>query len=219
MTRLIATDRLQITVVAGTYISEELVRLVGGMKYQGIRGLGWPLSRLLAQAVLGHAPCQQMVSGITAVPLHWQRRLERGFNQAAILGRLLAQQVGLPYLPNVLRRVRATAQQARIAAADPRRQTNVRYAFQAREPATDEPRDLLLVDDLITSGATILGVGEALAEAGWRVGWGVAAGLARSVETGSELTGRRVITRNPAGRRETTLTRCGGVSRMGPPTS
>jgi ComF family protein len=89
---------------------------------------------------------------VVPVPLHWRRRWYRGYNQSAALCRGLATCLGLPYHTSWLRRVRHTPQQtAQTPAA---RKTNVRGAFRARQGAPLAGRTILLVDDVMTTGAT-----------------------------------------------------------------
>lgn len=84
---------------------------------------------------------------VCAVPLHWTRYLERGYNQSALLAKALATQTGLPYQP-LLRRIKRTQQQAKLSRAA--RLHNVQDAFLAK---SFQGR-VLLIDDVITSGAT-----------------------------------------------------------------
>jgi ComF family protein len=96
------------------------------------------------------------------VPLHWSRRLRRGYNQAEILARGLARRHGLP-LVRGLRRLRATPPQQ----GDPAlRRQNVQHAFAVRAPRAVAGRRLLLVDDVFTTGATLNACARTLREAG-----------------------------------------------------
>lgn len=168
----------------GTRTGAELTRLVGELKYHGVRGLAWPLARLAALALPALLAEAGPADLLAPVPLHRSRRRRRGFNQAALLARLLALRLELPCREDLLRRHRATGQQARIAAADPRRALNVAGSFLAAPaPAGPAPR-IGLVDDLITSGATARAAAAALAAAGWRPVWAVAAGAVAGRGTG-----------------------------------
>lgn len=93
---------------------------------------------------------------ILPVPLHWRRLLFRRFNQSAELARALGRIAGIPVLPGALVRTRATPSQGRMQSALARRR-NVRAAFAVRaraKPAVAGKR-LLLVDDVMTTGATV----------------------------------------------------------------
>jgi ComF family protein len=102
---------------------------------------------------------------LVPVPLHWLRRWQRGYNQSAALCRGLATNLGLPYHPSWLRRVRHTPRQtSRPTPAE--RKANVRDAFRARPGAPLRGRTILLVDDVMTTGATASEAARALRAAG-----------------------------------------------------
>ena len=141
------------------------------------------MADLVADALAAAAAAGIDYDALVAVPLHRLRRRERGFNHAALLARLAARQTGVPYLTQLVYRRRPTGQQARLPATAPERLTNVSGAFAAADVwQTSRPR-LAIVDDLITSGATLGAVAAALQEAGWRVVLGVAAGLAPGADS------------------------------------
>ncbi len=99
------------------------------------------------------------------MPLHWRRRLTRGYNQAESIARPLARRLGRPLVP-ALRRIRATAPQARLERS--RREANLRRAFEmrARSGAAIDGRRVLLVDDVATTGATLHHAAAALRRGG-----------------------------------------------------
>jgi predicted amidophosphoribosyltransferase len=156
-----------------------LVKLVGEFKYRGLRGLGWPLGRLMGPAAASAMAIAGPVDALVAMPLHPRRRRARGFNQADVLAQVVAWDLGLPVLTGCLRRCRATSQQAALAAGDTdRRCGNVAGAFVADAPSSGQLARVALVDDLITTGATWAAAESALAGAGWEVRWGLALGVA-----------------------------------------
>ncbi len=89
---------------------------------------------------------------IAPVPLHWWRLWRRRYNQAAMLGMAVAQTSGRPCVPDALIRVRATPSQGTMGRGQRRR--NVRGAFRLARPAAVEGCRILLIDDVLTSGAT-----------------------------------------------------------------
>ncbi len=103
---------------------------------------------------------------VVPAPLHRWRLLRRRYNQAAEIARPLARAHGLAYLPDALRRVRDTETQGGKSAAGRRR--NVAGAFAVRETAGDRlaGRRVLLVDDVLTTGATAHACARALKAAG-----------------------------------------------------
>jgi ComF family protein len=136
-------------------VLRELIHLY---KYAGIESLARPLGDLLMRAL----PLDLQFDAVAPVPLHWRRRWQRGYNQAELLARSLARRTGIP-LRNCLRRRRATNVQAGLS--NTRRRQNVSGAFRARADAV-EGRRILLVDDVMTTGATANACAQALRRAG-----------------------------------------------------
>ncbi len=108
------------------------------------------------------------VDMVVPVPLHAARQAERGFNQAALLARPLAERLHLPLSSEVLVRPRATSRQHSQTTES--RHDNVRHAFEARDVAG---RTVLLVDDIMTTGATLDACAHALRRAGARTVYAV----------------------------------------------
>lgn len=136
-----------------------LTELLRRYKFGGLEFLGSELADCVAAELAGRlAPS---LEAVTAVPLHWWRRLRRGFDQAESVARPLALRLGLPFLPLLGRRL-PTGRQARLGRAARRR--NLRGAFSARHGPP--PRHLLLVDDVVTTGATAEAAVRALLTAG-----------------------------------------------------
>jgi ComF family protein len=105
-----------------------------------------------------------VVDAVTAVPLYPLRERERSYNQALLLAAHLAAAWDLPLLHDALRRVRPTATQTALKAAD--RALNVRGAFAVACPERVAGRRLVLVDDIMTTGATVNECARVLREGG-----------------------------------------------------
>lgn len=134
-----------------------------GFKYRRLGYLDHHLAGLLAERCAALLePEVAAGAGVVAVPLHWRRRLLRGYDQAERLGRALAARLGAPLHP-CLRRVRATAPQTSLPR--PRRRGNLHGAFRChRRP----PERAILVDDVTTTGATLEAAARCLRAAGCR---------------------------------------------------
>ena len=116
-------------------------------------GLDQSLARALAECLDERlVPDGRDYDVIVPVPLHWRRLYWRGFNQAALLARLLARTMALPVDATSLKRVRATVSQTAHTRQERRR--NVRGAFAVRRSERVAGKRILLVDDVITTGAT-----------------------------------------------------------------
>jgi ComF family protein len=106
------------------------------------------------------------VDVIVPVPLHWKRLFTRRYNQAAWLAYELSDVMAIPCMPHMLRRVRHTPPQARMNREE--RQRNMKRAFVVPKKYTSliEHKRILIVDDVMTTGATIEACAEALKSAG-----------------------------------------------------
>jgi ComF family protein len=135
--------------------------LIHLFKYSGMRPLAGPLGGLLGAAL----PREERFEVVVPVPLHWRRRWSRGFNQSDLLARATARRSGLP-LCRAVRRARATEVQAGLSHS--RRRRNVADAFRVTAPEKIAGRRVLLVDDVMTTGATAGACAAALKRAGAR---------------------------------------------------
>lgn len=130
---------------------------------------GQDLAELLGECWAEQAAARFASLGIDVVvpvPLHWLRRWRRGYNQSAALCRGLATRLQLPYHPSWLRRVRNTPRQTSQTPSG--RKANVRGAFRARPGTPLSGRAVLLVDDVMTTGATVSEASRALRKGGAR---------------------------------------------------
>jgi ComF family protein len=117
------------------------------------------LGALLAQAL----PRELGFDAVVPMPLHWRRRWQRGFNQSELLAREIARKWGVP-VSALVRRKRATAPQAGLTSAQ--RRKNVEGAFQVGKGTRLKGMRLLLIDDVLTTGATASACARALKRAG-----------------------------------------------------
>jgi ComF family protein len=89
---------------------------------------------------------------VTPMPMHWYRRWQRGFNQTELLAKPLARELRVP-AAHVLRRVRLGKRQAGLGATA--RRNNLHRAFELARGARVEGKNILLIDDVLTTGSTL----------------------------------------------------------------
>jgi ComF family protein len=144
------------------------------LKYRNLRTLAPSLAELLRDYLAANPiPAEVLVP----VPLHPKRRRERGYNQSSLLARELGKLTGLVVVDDCLIRQRTALPQARSASVEDRRR-NVAKAFICRDHQLQE-RQVLLIDDVTTSGATLDACAAAVKASGAASVWGLA--LAREI--------------------------------------
>jgi ComF family protein len=157
-----------------------LQRLVIQLKGHRNESLALQLGQLLGQR-LKELPWSRNLEAIVPVPAHWSKQLQKGFHGAAVIGEGIRRELRLDWLPRAVRSTRRTAKQGMLENSE--RFRNVAGAFEVTHPDRVAGRNLLIVDDVLTSGATMTAVCEALREAD--AGPMYAAVLARGVRSAS----------------------------------
>jgi ComF family protein len=143
---------------------DEARRLVHALKFDRFDPLGAPLGRRAAERALALFATLPPADVIVPVPLHWTRGFRRGFNQSERLARGVARATGLPCSPRLLRRVRRGRRQRGLGIKARR------GVFAGVFAASPDARGLrvLLVDDVVTTGATLAACAAALMDSGTR---------------------------------------------------
>jgi ComF family protein len=145
---------------------------IHALKYEGRQRLAEPLGLLLAQAFIRYG---LRTNGIVPLPLHAQRQRERGYNQATLLARICADCLKVPCMDNLVVRQRATRTQVGLNAQE--RLQNVDGAFAlAPDARALTGQNILLIDDICTTGATLKACAAPLYAAGVREVWGLVLG-------------------------------------------
>jgi len=144
------------------------------LKYRNLRALAQPLAGLLQDyLVTNPVPGEVLVP----VPLHHKRLRERGYNQSSLLTKELGNLINLPVVDDCLIRHRQASPQTRAASVEERR-SNVADAFSCRDRRLQD-KQVLLIDDVSTSGATLDACATVLKAAGATSVWGLV--LAREI--------------------------------------
>ncbi len=136
--------------------------LVHRFKYHG----DVALTRLWStemRAVLSARSAEPDYDLITAVPLHWLKKMKRGYNQAELIAREFSAVSGIPFVP-ILKRRKWTRPQASLNLTQ--RQANLKNSFVLKTNLIIENKSILLIDDVFTTGSTLTACANVLAAAG-----------------------------------------------------
>jgi ComF family protein len=159
-------------IASSAVFAAPLREAIHSLKYDNVRILAKPLGLRMASYWQEHG----FTAGvIVPVPLHKRRQAERGYNQSALLARVLAQETGIPLDEKLVMRHKATQQQTRLNAAE--RRENVKDAFSCRGDAAGLA--IVLVDDVCTTGSTLEACAGALRAAGAASVWAFTLARAR----------------------------------------
>ena len=137
-----------------------LKELIHKLKYGNCRGLAKIFARLLIEHIESDF---FLVDLVTSVPLSKEKQSERGFNQAQLLAEHIARKLNQPFV-EILYQHKKTEDQSRLQADE--RRKNVRGAFGAKQDLLPREMDVLLVDDVFTTGSTANECSKALRKAG-----------------------------------------------------
>lgn len=141
-------------------------KLISQFKFNANFAAGLALGEVLAQKFKHHCECHGYPDAIIPVPLHQRRLQERGFNQALELAKQLSKLTGIPMLDKKLTRIKNTLPQTEIKRARLRK-SNLKKAFVCTDlPGNAGGKRVALVDDVVTTGATLNEAARALFIAG-----------------------------------------------------
>jgi ComF family protein len=141
---------------------ESLIQhLVHQLKYKGNKEIGLHLGRLMGASLLHSS--RFIADALVPLPLFEERERKRGYNQSLVLCEGMAEQLNIPVLKNSIARPQHTETQTRKGRIE--RWKNIDGKFVITDPASVEGKHLLLVDDVITTGATLESCGSELLKA------------------------------------------------------
>lgn len=127
------------------------------------------LSKLLGDLSINHLLLQGILHEIdivVPVPLHWKKKLKRGFNQSDLIARRISKELDIPISRNNICRIKNTLSQTKLTRVQ--RQINVSGAFRVKQPKVFSKKRALLVDDVLTTGITASECSRTLKKAGIR---------------------------------------------------
>ena len=159
-------DSVYLLAAASNYDDPVIQNLIHSFKYRKFETLSFILGEILIQYIeelIRNSALEIRNFSVIPIPLHSKRERERGFNQAELLSKKIASRFNLPLLKN-LRRVKETDPQVGKKGED--RLKNIEGCFAIREPEEIRSKNIILIDDVFTSGATINEAVRILKEAG-----------------------------------------------------
>lgn len=142
---------------------KELQRIIHELKYEGMFRLGVYLGEMFANNLQDQV-ASWSIDIITPIPLHHLKRAERGYNQSDFIARGIGSKLNIPVGKRLIKRVRFTSTQTELTLQE--RKQNVLNAFAIRGKPKLQGRNILLIDDVITTGATVSECGRILLRAG-----------------------------------------------------
>jgi ComF family protein len=145
---------------AATLFEDPISQTIHNFKYNGHFALAEPLAKLMGEA---WAKWQTPVNLILPIPLHKKRQKDRGYNQSTLLAEHFARQQNLEVRKDILQRIKNTPPQVNLNAIG--RQENMRQAFTVKTHNIVD-QNILLIDDVCTTGATMASAAEVLLSAG-----------------------------------------------------
>ncbi len=141
---------------------EPIKNLIHQFKYKKHICLAKPLGHLLIKLLGQEIICE--IDVIVPVPLHWKKKQKRGFNQSSLMAKKICKKLSLPISINNLHRVKNTLSQTQLSRLQ--RQKNVYGAFRVKNPEKFNKKNVLLVDDVLTTGTTASECAKSLKNAG-----------------------------------------------------
>lgn len=128
-------------------------RLIHQMKYRGKRDLGLQLGRWCGQELAQQKELSMQADMLIPVPIHALRRQQRGYNQSEWIAEGLSQSMGIISRPDVMERTKFISSQTRKNRIE--RWTNVANVFRVTRPTVVQGQHVIVVDDVLTTGATL----------------------------------------------------------------
>jgi len=140
---------------AGNYDDQVLQNLIHYFKYKRVKNLAPVLGEILIKYLdnLSLSIVNSQGSIVIPIPLHYRRERERGFNQAKLLAKIVAHHFNLTLI-EALKKIKNTKPQAKIKDIE-KRMKNISNCFAIKSPEMIQNKNIILVDDVFTSGATL----------------------------------------------------------------
>ncbi|NWG29189.1 MAG: ComF family protein [Ignavibacteriaceae bacterium] len=150
-----------------------LQQIIHALKYQKKFKLGMYLGEILSEGIKNR---NWQVDLIVPVPIHHLKKVERGYNQSDYIAKGLSESLNIPYSTKLIKRIRHTESQTKLNMKQ--RSENVADAFKVTDAKKMTGKNILVVDDVCTTGATIQECGKALINGGAKTVYACSVGIA-----------------------------------------
>ncbi|MEW5908153.1 MAG: ComF family protein [Patescibacteria group bacterium] len=153
------------TRIAADYRDETIKKAIWMLKYKGIRQMSDPLSQLILKCFRDRLKPKSGKTIVVPVPLSEKRLKERGFNQSELIAEKISKELNIPIITGELLKIKETPSQVDLKNIQDRLK-NVRGSMAVKNKETLRDKEVILVDDVITTGATLDEAKRALRGAG-----------------------------------------------------
>ncbi len=157
------TERVFDRAIAPFVYSGAISNFVMDLKFNNKRYLAEYMAKIMTDKLLREEIAADL---LLPVPLHKNREKKRGYNQSALLGKEIATRLNLPYMPFVAERTKDTLTSSTLEGGRKAREENMKDAFVIKDPSAVKNKVVLVVDDVLTTGATADELSRALKKAG-----------------------------------------------------
>ncbi len=165
-------DYLDRVLISSFYSHPLVPKLIEQFKYYGQSDLALPLGQIMLNFIKRNKLDKTLANFyLVPLPLHRRRLLERGFNQSKLLADFLSKSLSLPVIADNLWRKKYRKQQVKLSAA--KRLNNIKGAFAVHNKKELFGKKILLVDDVVTTGASLNEAAKILREAGVSSVWAI----------------------------------------------
>ncbi len=159
-------------IIASVYYEEGPIKeMIHNFKYNHILEMGSDLGELMVTSLKENKENIGSEIIVTAVPLYFLRKAQRGFNQSEILAEIVANKINLPKNFKILKKIHQTVPQVKYSGE--KRRENLKNSFKIIDKSAVKNRTIVLVDDVTTTGTTLDECAWVLKEAGAKKVWGL----------------------------------------------
>lgn len=155
-------------IIGGSTKNQALFKAIKFLKYYGVKEISPDLGWLLSQRIKEKIPDYRFNTILVPIPLFFKRERPRGFNQAELLARVVSENLNVPLRNNLLERTKDTSPQAKTKSRR-ERFDNIKNSFKAIPSQDLENSRVILVDDIMTTGATLSEAARILKKAGAKI--------------------------------------------------